>query len=102
MHTPGTEEDPDPASNINEINIFTLSHGATSDNIAELCAQGIEVDKSLQLPGHEKNLGPVHAEETQMLPTQKVGLLQSRGRQLVRWTSLPSFACVSLSLFSVR
>jgi hypothetical protein len=50
MHTPGNEEDPDYASNINENKIFTHDSGATSDDIAELCAQGIEVDKSLQLP----------------------------------------------------
>jgi hypothetical protein len=42
MHTPGNEEDPDHASNINENNIFTLNCGATSDDIAELRAQGIE------------------------------------------------------------
>ncbi|KAL7476887.1 hypothetical protein ACHAW6_002716, partial [Cyclotella cf. meneghiniana] len=45
VHAPGADTDIDHASNLNNNNtISTLNHAATADNIAELYAQGIEVE----------------------------------------------------------
>jgi hypothetical protein len=93
MHTPGTEEDPDRASNINENNIFTLNRGATSDDIAELSVQGIEVDN--EDPALENTVAGVSAatrtwEELRTCPRRgDPNVTNTKGRFVAKpWTTV--------------
>jgi hypothetical protein len=93
MHTPGAEEDPDHASNINENNIFTLNHGVTSDDIAELCAQGIEVDNEDPAPENTVagvSTGTATSEELRTCPCRGDPIVtNTRGRFVAKpWTTV--------------
>ena len=50
VHAPGADTDIDCTSNVNDNNTLALNHAVTADDIAELRAQGIEVDNKDPAP----------------------------------------------------